>query len=183
MEQLENDRARLLPLNRHNYALLKEIAAQPGLVQYSPGILYTPEGFEAYMEKAFAETAAGQSIPFLIFDKDTDQPAGSTRYMRLDPSNKVLEIGATWMGRSFQGTGLNTAVKQLMLNAAFGPMGYEKINFRIDSRNIRSRKAVEKLGAILEGTLRKDVYLADGYKRDTCIYGLLREEWTLRPRE
>ncbi|MDG1573083.1 GNAT family protein [Robiginitalea sp. M366] len=177
METLENARARLIPLDAKNQHLLQEVAREPGLIRYSPGILHTPEGFSTYMGKAMAEAAQGQSIPFLIWDKKTDTPAGSTRFMRIDRVNKVVEIGSTWIGKAYWGTGLNTAVKQLMLAQAFGPLGFEKVTFRIDSRNLRSRGAVEKLGAILEGTLREDVYLADGFKRDTCVYGLLRREW------
>ena len=72
-------------------------------------------------------------------------------------------------------------MKLLMLNYAFDEMDFEKVEFRIDERNTRSRKAVEKLGAKLEGILRKNVYLLDGYKRNTCCYGILREEWIKNP--
>src|SRR5690606_40647578 len=95
-------------------------------------------------------------------------------------TNKVLEIGSTWIGKNFQGTGLNSNMKRLMLNYTFEVMGFEKVEFRIDERNIRSRKAVEKLGGILEGVLRKNVYLKNGYKRNTCCYGILREEWKMQ---
>lgn len=97
--------------------------------------------------------------------------------MNIDWKNKVLHIGATWIGREFQGTGLNAQMKALMLKHAFKTMDFEKIEFRIDERNIRSRKAVEKLGGVLEGTLRKNVYLLDGFKRNTCSHGILKEEW------
>lgn len=99
--------------------------------------------------------------------------------MNIDENNKVVEIGSTWIGRDYQGTGLNGHVKKLMLDHAFGPLGYEKVEFRIDERNLRSRKAVEKLGARLEGILRRNVYLLDGYKRNTCCYGILKEEWQI----
>ena len=178
MPQLQNDRARLIPLTKANYRDLLPIAKEPGLVRYSPGNLTDPEGFERYMEKALAQAATGNSLPFIIVDKVAEKVAGSTRYMRMDRVNKVVEIGATWIGRAFWGTGLNDAVKSLMLNQAYGPLGFEKVVFRIDERNGRSRKAVEKLGAQLEGILRKDVYLQDGFKRNTCIYGLLSQEWT-----
>jgi len=56
-------------------------------------------------------------------------------------------------------------------------LGFEKVSFRIDERNLQSRKAVEKLGAVLEGILRENVYLLDGYKRNTCCYGILKNEW------
>jgi len=174
---LENSRARLEPLTADNAGLLAAVAAEPDLIRYSPGILHTPEGFEAYVARALGEAANGQSIPYLIRDLQAGQVAGSTRFMRIDRANKVVEIGSTWIGSDFQGTGLNGAVKELMLDEAFGPLGFEKVVFRIDERNVRSRRAVEKLGARLEGILRRDVYLDSGFKRNTCVYGLLREEW------
>lgn len=174
---LENERARLEPLTRENYRLLHAVASEPDLIRYSPGVLHTPEGFESYMGRALEEAAAGQSIPYLIRDLQAGLVAGSTRFMRIDRINKVVEIGSTWLGSPFQGTGLNGAVKALLLAEAFGPLGFEKVVFRIDERNLRSRRAVEKLGAKLEGIMRKDVYLDSGYKRNTCCYGLLAEEW------
>lgn len=174
---LENPRARLEPLTSENIGLLAPVASEPGLIQYSPGVLHTPEGFQAYMSRALREAAEGQSLPYLIRDLQAGRVAGSTRFMRIDRANKVVEIGSTWIGSGFQGTGLNAAVKELMLREAFGPMGFEKVVFRIDERNARSRRAVEKLGARLEGILRRDVYLDSGFKRNTCVYGLLREEW------
>ncbi len=174
---LSNERARLEPLTAKNYRELEAVASEPGLIKYSPGVLHTPAGFETYMAMALEEATSGQSIPYLIRDLKSGRVAGSTRFMRIDRVNKVVEIGSTWLGSPFQGTGLNGAVKALMLAAAFGPLGFEKVVFRIDERNMRSRKAVEKLGARLEGILRRDVYLSSGYKRNTCAYGLLREEW------
>ena len=91
--------------------------------------------------------------------------------------NKVLEIGATWIGREFQGSGLNKNMKFLMLQYAFETLNFEKVEFRIDECNIRFRKAVEKIGATLEGILKKNVYLLNGFKRNTCCYGILCEEW------
>lgn len=178
---LENNRARLEPLTAENIGRLARVASEPDLIRYSPGTLHTPGGFEAYMSRALNDAAAGLCIPFLIFDREAGQEAGSTRFMKIDRANKVVEIGATWIGSQFQGTGLNSAVKDLMLREAFGPMGFEKVVFRIDERNMRSRRAVEKLGASLEGILRRDVYLDSGFKRNTCVYGLLREEWPSGP--
>jgi RimJ/RimL family protein N-acetyltransferase len=97
--------------------------------------------------------------------------------LNINTKNKILEIGSTWIGREFQGKELNTQIKFLMLNHAFNEMSFEKVEFRIDERNLRSRKAVEKLGCTLEGVLRENVYLLDGFKRNTCCYGILKKEW------
>lgn len=174
---LENERVRLSPLTLENASFLKEVASQPGLVAYSPSFIETPEALRAYVREALEEQEQNRCIPLIIYDKMAEAYAGSTRYMHIQWSHKVLHIGSTWIGREFHGSGLNTHMKYLMLQHAFNSMKFEKVEFRIDERNIRSRKAVEKLGATLEGILRKDVYLADGFKRNTCCYGLLAGEW------
>jgi len=176
--RLENERALLLPLSLENFHELQEVANQDKLIQFSPSNISTPEALKAYVEKALSLQEKKSAVPFIIYDKAKKRYAGSSRYMNIDWWNKVLEIGATWIGREFQGSGLNGAAKQLMIDHAFYELDFEKIEFRIDERNIRSRKAVEKLGATLEGILRSNVYLLDGFKRNTACYGILREEWT-----
>ncbi len=174
---LENDRALLTPLSLDHLPELLPIAAQPGLTRYSPSEIDSEAKLSAYIQKAMVLREAGSCLPFLIRDKANGIVAGTTRFMNMDRVNKLVHIGSTWIGREFQGTGLNTAVKILMIDFAFADLGAEKVEFRIDERNTRSRKAVEKLGALLEGVLRKDVYLPDGFKRNTCCYGLFTEEW------
>ncbi len=174
---LENDLVRLSPLNLDNYENLLSIAAEDRLVQYSPSDIATPHALKAYVEMAMAQQRQKTALPFIVYDKRNLCFAGSTRYMNIGWHHKVLEIGSTWIGREFQGTGLNTQMKLLMIDHAFNTMGFEKLEFRIDERNDRSRRAVEKLGAVLEGILRRNVYLLDGYKRNTCCYGILKEEW------
>ena len=174
---LENDRVKLTLLDLSNYKHLSEIAQQKDLVQFSPSRIETPEELKAYVETAVDHYYQRTAIPFIIFDKEKNAFAGCTRFMNINWEHKVLEIGSTWIGREFQGTGLNTNIKFLMLQYAFETLNFEKVEFRIDERNIRSRKAVEKLGATLEGILRKNVYLKNGFKRNTCCYGILKEEW------
>ncbi|TRZ42618.1 GNAT family N-acetyltransferase [Robertkochia solimangrovi] len=174
---LENEIVRLMPLTIENFKKLITISAEKDLLRYSPSSIETFPKLKDYVQNALDLAAADACIPFIIFDKRVNRYAGCTRFGNIDEKNKVIHIGWTWIGREFQGTGLNTAVKYLMINYAFRTMKMEKIEFRIDDRNIRSRKAVEKLGAKLEGILRKNVYLPDGYKRNTCCYGILKEEW------
>ena len=174
---LENERVKLSLLDLSNYKHLIPIAQQENLVQYSPSDISTLEKLKDYVEVAVDQYYHKTAIPFIVFDKAKNVYAGSTRYMNIHWKNKVLEIGSTWIGREFQGTGLNSHMKFLMLTYAFETLNFEKVEFRIDERNIRSRKAVEKLGCKLEGILRKNVYLKDGFKRNTCCYGMLLEEW------
>ncbi len=174
---LENDYVKLIPLSLDNYSQLTPIALQPKLVQYSPSDIESEKSLKNYVTIALEQRAQKTSIPFLVYSKVHETAVGCTRYMNIDWKNKVLHIGATWLGREFHGTGINTQMKLLMINYAFAKLHFEKVEFRIDERNIRSRKAVEKLGARLEGILRKNVYLLDGFKRNTCCYGILPEEW------
>lgn len=174
---LENEYVTLIPLSLDNYMQLLSIALQPKLIQYSPSNIESEKSLKNYVADAQEQRSQRLAIPFLVHSKVHKTAAGSTRYMNIDWKNKVLHIGATWLGREFHGTGINTQMKILMINYAFDTLHFEKVEFRIDERNMCSRKAVEKLGALLEGVLRKNVYLLDGFKRNTCCYGLLPEEW------
>lgn len=174
---LQNEIVKLEPLSIENYKNLYAISSERDLLQYSPSDIATFQALTIYVQHALEQCEKDLAVPFIIYDKRTQRYAGSTRFMNIDWQNKVLHIGATWIGKEFQGTGLNTSMKKLMINYAFQKMEFEKVEFRIDQRNIRSRKAVEKLGAQLEGILRQNVYLNDGYKRNTCCYGILKGEW------
>lgn len=108
---LENERVKLSPLTMDNYKVLIPIASQENLVQYSPSDIATPNSLKNYVTIALQQLTAGTSIPFIIYDKKQGVYAGCTRYMNINYKNKVLHIGSTWIGREFQGTGLNTEMK------------------------------------------------------------------------
>ncbi len=175
---LENEFVKLALLDLSNYKHLMDIATQENLLQYSPSDISTPDALEDYVKTAVDGYYHKTTIPFIIFDKTKNAYAGSTRFGLIHWQNKVLHIGWTWIGKEFQGTELNKNMKFLMLQYAFEELGFEKVEFRIDERNIRSRKAVEKLGATFEGILRKDTLMLDGFRRSTCCYGILKEEWS-----
>ncbi len=174
---LENKRVKLSLLDLSNYKHLETIAQQKDLIYYSPSDISTPEKLRNYVQLAVDGYYHKIVIPFIVFDKATQTYAGSTRFGLINWKNKLLHIGWTWIGHEFQGTGLNVNMKFLMLQYAFETLDFEKVEFRIDDRNNKSRRAVEKLGATLEGILRKDVPMKDGYRRNTCCYGILKEEW------
>ena len=174
---LENQRVKLSLLDLSNYKYLVDVAKQDNLIDYSPSIINTPEHLKNYVQTAVDGYYHKTIIPFIVYDKQTNAYAGSTRFGFISWNNKVLHIGWTWIGHEFQGTGLNANMKFLMLQYAFETLEFDKVEFRIDERNVKSRKAVEKLGATLEGILRKDTVMGDGFKRSTCCYGILKEEW------
>ncbi|WP_299779339.1 GNAT family protein [uncultured Formosa sp.] len=177
IQQLEDSRVKLTLLGLSNYKHVMAIASQQNLVQYSPSHISTPEALRHYVQTAVDGYYHKTCIPFLVFDKTNNTYAGCTRFMNIDTKNKILDIGSTWIGYEYQGTGLNKHMKYLMLKYAFENLMIEKVEFKVDERNIRSRKAIEHIGGTLEGVLRKNIYLLNGYKRDTCIYGILKDEW------
>jgi RimJ/RimL family protein N-acetyltransferase len=174
---LENQIVRLSPLGLNNYTNLIEISKQENLVQYSPTKIDTEKDLRDYVQKAVDGLYRKTTIPFIVYDKRQNLYAGNTHFMNISWKNKVLEIGSTWIGKEFHGTGLNKQMKFLMLRYAFEELHFDKVAFRADERNTPSRKAIEKLGATLEGILRKDTLMLDGFKRSTACYGILSEEW------
>ncbi|RNC87089.1 MAG: N-acetyltransferase [Winogradskyella sp.] len=174
---LENNRVKLSVLTMDNYQNLLDIAQEKDLIYYSPSNISTPENLKSYVQLAVDGYHDKTIIPFIVYDKQYQKYAGSTRFGLINWKNKLLHIGWTWIGHEFQGTGLNGNMKFLMLQYAFETLEFEKVEFRIDDRNVKSRRAVEKLGATLEGILRKDTVMKDGYRRSTCCYGILKEEW------
>jgi RimJ/RimL family protein N-acetyltransferase len=174
---LENNRVKLIPLSLKNFTKLLEISQQTNLLQYSPSKIDTLKDLKAYVKTVIDSHNKKEAIPFIVFDKEKQAYAGCTRFGHIHWKNKVLHIGWTWIGNEFQGTGLNKNMKFLMLLYAFETLKFDKVEFRVDERNIKSRKAVEKLGATLEGILRKDTLMLNGYKRSSCCYGILKEEW------
>ena len=174
---LETDIVKLSLLDLSNYKHLIEIGKQDSLIQYSPSKVDTPEDLKDYVQTAVDGYYNKTTIPFIIYDKRAQAYAGSTRFGLINWKNKILHIGWTWIGKQFQGTGLNTHMKFLMLRYAFETLNFDKVEFRVDERNLASRKAVEKLNAKLEGILRKDTLMLDGFKRSTYCYGILKEEW------
>ncbi|MBT8288694.1 MAG: GNAT family N-acetyltransferase [Flavobacteriaceae bacterium] len=176
---LENKRVKLSLLDLTHMQELIGIAKEPELLQYSPQRIASEEFLRDYISTAIDEFYQGISIPLIIYDKSKGKYAGSTRFGKIDQNNKVLNIGWTWIGRQFQGTGLNVNMKYLMLKYAFEELKFYKVEFRIDERNQRSRRAIEKIGAQLEGILRRNIVMSDGYRRNSCCYGIVEDEWSL----
>lgn len=175
---LENNRARLRPLEASDFEALKQIAFDADIWRYT--LTPAPQdavGLAAYLAQALKDRAAGLRYPFAIIDLDTGQLAGSTSFGSFAPADRRLEIGWTWLGRPFQRTGLNRAAKHLLLQYAFGELGCERVELRTDARNHQSQEAMRRMGAVQEGTLRSHCYTQGGIRRDTVYFSILRPEW------
>ena len=175
---LENDRAILRPLIAEDWQLLLPIAtADKTLMRYSPSQTHNEFYLKEYISTALAAKKDGIRFPFIIFDKQKNEYAGCTSFGNISNKNLRVEIGWTWIGKPFQGTGLNKACKFLMLSYAFETLEFERVELKTDGRNKQSRRAIEKIGAQYEGTLRSHTVMSDGYRRDTVYYGLLKSDW------
>lgn len=176
---LENDRVRLESITQisDGAKVADIILNEPDLLTYSPSMVRNQTELNAYFEMALAEKAAGVGLPFLIFDKIKNQYAGSTRFGNISLKDQRLEIGWTWIGKAFQGTGLNQKCKSLLLQYAFETLQCERVELKADARNWQSRKAMEKIGAKYEGCLRSHTLMPDGWRRDTVYYSILRAEY------
>lgn len=136
-----------------------------------------PEKFLSHLEEALDKRQKGEHYPFVIFDRLTGQMLGSTRYFEIFPEHRKLEIGWTWIHPDYWGSGVNTECKFLMLREAFEGLGAVRVQIKAAESNLRSRRAIENLGAVYEGTFRKDRIREDGSVRNSVYYSILDEEW------
>ncbi len=116
-------------------------------------------------------------LPFTVIERATGQTVGMTTYMNVDTINRRVEIGSTWYARRVQRTALNSEAKLLLLAHAFDIMGCIAVEFRTHFMNEQSRRAIERLGAKLDGILRNHSVAANGTLRDTCVYSIIASEW------
>ena len=175
---LENERTKLEPLEwRHMDELLPIAIQHPDLLRYSPSQFGTEAALRKYIEAALKQRNKNIRYPFAIYDKEIGKYVGSTSYGNISNPNQRIEIGWTWLDKNRQRTGLNRNNKFLMLRYAFEHLQFERVEFKTDSRNEQSRKAIKGIGATYEGTLRSHTLMSDGYRRDTVYYGILKTEW------
>ena len=121
--------------------------------------------------------AAPDQLPFAIVEQGKQKVAGSTRYLNIRPEHRSLEIGWTWLGQEWQRTGVNTEVKWLLLRHAFERLGCRRVEFKTDARNLRSQRALERIGATREGVLRKHMIVQDDYSRDSVYFSVIDDDW------
>ncbi len=137
----------------------------------------TVEETKAWMRQALAEAEAGEAVPFAIIHKEEGKAVGSTRYHDIRRQHRGLEIGWTWLGIDYHRTFVNTHAKYLMLEHAFETLGAIRVQLKTDRRNLQSQKAIERIGAVREGTLRWHYVVWDGHYRDTVMYSIIAKEW------
>ena len=135
------------------------------------------ENMKHYLSLAVDARLSHKEYPFIVFDKKQNRYAGSTRFYDIQLQNQTLQLGYTWYGKDFRGTGLNKHCKFLLLQFAFEKMEMERVEFRADNNNAKSIAAMKSIGCTVEGVLRKNVPVPDGGRRDSIILSILKEEW------
>jgi RimJ/RimL family protein N-acetyltransferase len=121
--------------------------------------------------------AAPDELPFAIVETGKDRVVGSTRYLNIRPEHRSLEIGWTWLGQEWQRTGVNTEAKLLLLSHAFERLGCVRVEFKTDARNLRSQRALERIGATREGVLRNHMIVQGNYVRDSVYFSVIDRDW------
>ncbi len=176
---LEDERVLLRSLEENDYKNLLPFALnERGLWYYSLVRADGEDGLRNYLNIAFKEKKAGKEFPFIVFDKKTNQYAGSTRFYDINLPFQTIQLGYTWYGKKFQGTGLNKHCKFLLLEFAFEKLSLERVEFRADARNERSIAAMKSIGCKVDGILRNNMPTAEGDKRrDSIVLSILKDEW------
>lgn len=174
---LESERALLRPLEPDDEPALQEVADDDSLWIYGLQDLSKPAELKKYIISAITERENGTSAVWVIIDKKTNKLAGCTRLAEISWRDERGQIGWTWIGRDFQGSGLNKEMKYLMLTYGFEVLGLNRIEFKADERNHQSRQALLGIGATREGVLRQHMKIHNGYIRNTVFYSILKSEW------
>ena len=167
----------LEPLSTAHEAQLAAAAADGDLHHLWFTSVPAPGQMAAEIERRLALRAAGAMAPFAVLRPDSGQAVGMTTYMNVDAVNRRVEIGSTWYARSVQRTLLNTECKLLLLQNAFERLDCLAVEFRTHFMNQQSRRAIERLGAKLDGVLRAHMISPNGTVRDTAVYSIIACEW------
>ncbi len=173
---LRGEIVRLEPLLPDHEPELVEISRDQRIWRYLSSDGGSPQAMRAYLEQAFRDCRSGSAAPFVIRTTLQERVVGMTRLKELSREHRTGTVGS-WIAPAAWGTGANTEAKLLILEHAFERLGCIRIEFRTDSRNARSRAALQKLGAVEEGTLRSCVETRDGNRRDSVVFSVLDGEW------
>lgn len=174
---LVSDRVLLRPLCLEDEEALQLIADDDSLWIYGLQDLSQPGELSKYILKALGDRDNETTAVWVIIDKKSNQVAGCTRLAEISWKDERGQIGWTWIGRDFQGSGLNKEMKFLILSYGFEVLGLNRIEFKADERNHQSRQALLSIGATREGILRQHMKIHNGYIRNTVFYSILRSEW------
>lgn len=175
---LQNDLVLLRPLKASDYEDLTEISFDSDIWKYNVTSASNEKELKKWIDDSLVSKKNNQRYPFVIIDKISKRILGSTSIGNVSLFDKRAEIGWTWLGTDFQSTGINKQCKFLLLQYLFDELKFERVEFKTDVLNIKSRKALKNIGATEEGILRSHTSMHDGRRRDTIYYSILLNEWS-----
>jgi RimJ/RimL family protein N-acetyltransferase len=182
---LEDDLVLLRPLQESDFDNLLEFSInEPETWKYSLVGADGKDNLINYIQSAIKAREDKKEFPFIVFDKKSQKYAGSTRFYDIQLEYKTVQLGYTWYGSAFRGTGLNKHCKFLLLQFAFETLGMERVEFRADNNNDRSIAAMKSIGCKVEGVLRSHMPTANReVRRDSIVLSILKEEWFAEVKE
>ncbi|PTQ94018.1 RimJ/RimL family protein N-acetyltransferase [Mucilaginibacter yixingensis] len=174
---LEDDLVKLEPLESKHFDALRAIAADKRIWEFYPADYSDADHINDALTKALEEREKGSQYPFVIIDRRLDKVIGSTRFLDIQPAHRKLEIGWTWLHPDYWATNLNTACKLLLLQYCFETLKTVRVQLKTDENNLRSRKAIQKIGGQFEGILRHDMVRGNGTMRNSAYFSIIDKEW------
>jgi RimJ/RimL family protein N-acetyltransferase len=174
---LQGPRILLRPLQYSDADALLRAAADGELWNLTVTVVPSASTIDSYLKKALDGRDAGTVMPFVIVLKDSGEVIGSTRFWKIDPLNRKLEIGSSWISARWQKSFVNTEAKYLMLRHAFEVLDCVRVQFTTDENNQKSRNAILRLGAQQEGNVRHERIMPDGRKRNSVRFSIIDDEW------
>lgn len=177
INDLTGNFVKIVPMEKKHTQALYEISTDKTIWTHLPVKIDTYEQMESFIEEALHKKETGTELPFVILNSENNTVIGSTRFLEISGKNKSLEIGWTWLTPSYWGTKINAECKYLLINYCFETLGMIRIQLKTDKDNIRSQKAIERIGGVKEGILRNHMIRKDGTYRDSVFYSIIKSDW------
>ncbi|WP_180322333.1 GNAT family N-acetyltransferase [Mesobacillus foraminis] len=177
MEQLTGNYVKLIPMEIKHVQELYEIGTDKKIWTYLPKTIETFDQMKSFVEEALDKQEAGTELPFVIVHRESNKVIGSTRFLEISDIRKSIEIGWTWLTPSVWRTPVNTECKYVLLKYCFETLKMIRVQFKTDEKNIRSQKAIERIGGVKEGILRNHMIRKDGTYRHSVFYSIIDSEW------
>lgn len=175
---LEDEIVLLRPLETTDLKYLLEYSLnEPDIWEFNSGGANGEENLRKYIETAIEQRQNERQYPFIVFDKRINKYIGSTRFYNIELGRKIIELGYTWYGKNYQGTGINKNCKYLLFDFAFSKLELERVGLGANSKNERSINAMKGVGCVVEGILRSRGFDSKGNRIDSIVLSILKSEW------
>tara|TARA_B110000967_G_scaffold206025_1_gene251794 strand:- start:863 stop:1432 length:570 start_codon:yes stop_codon:yes gene_type:complete len=173
---IENEAILLRPLSINDLDAIESISYNEELGEFGARVKNRND-LMGYFDFCLNSKKEKELYPLIIIRKENNNPIGLTMFGNISFQSKRLEIGWTWIGEKFQGTGINAICKELLLNYCFDNLDLRRVEFKIDIKNLKSQKAIEKIGAVKEGLLRSYNIQSYGESEGTYVYSIIKDDW------